>query len=372
MTRQRGLPSRPRRTRRPVGTAAWMAIALLLWPVIAQAKATLSADAIIIGGTKNTAASVAKDIGDPRMFRYDPAIGRAVATRSLVIEGELQLGSEQEWDGLLKYALVVELDVTECGSARIEVVRRTGKVGRLRLYRAKITATHRTKDLDQCTEANLLDVAGELAMQHSTVTGNINVRFEPGAQMELDDSMMSFTRVSGLEMRGASAPDIRIRDSFSVDNGMYGLSVSRLLSSPLELTRTVLRGLTADVFNGGGADIVLTDCDYKTVAFGGRSGSVRREWTVKCFLPKPGAVIDATGRSGAGGLETKSAVAGNDGTCELVLTEYIGTPEHPLPEPGQNTVTPHDLTVYDRLGGKALYRLRGLYVFMRGQEVRLP
>jgi len=345
-------------------------VGLVLWPIIAQAKARLSSDAVIIEGANNTAASVAADLRDPRAFSYEPALGRAVTTRNLLIEGELRLGSEQEWDGLLKHALILEMDVTECGSARIEVVRHGNTVGHLKLYRTKITATHRTKDLDQCTEGNGLDVAGRLTAEHSTITGNINVRFQPGAQVKLDDSQMSFTRVSGLEMEGLAARDVHIADSLSVDNGLYGLSVARLLTSPLEVTRTVLRGLSADVFNGGGADLVLTDCDFKTVGFAGRTGSVRRQWTVRCYLPKPGAEVVAESMSAGAPAETRRAVAGQDGTCRLVLTEYVGTPDHPLPAAGANMVTPHRFTVYDRPGGRALYRLTGLHVFMLGQEVR--
>jgi len=338
---------------------------------IAHAKAMLSEDAVIIEGAKNTAATVAEDVANPAVFSYSPGIGRIVVTRSMVIAGEFQLGSPEEWDGLLKYAVVMELDVTKCGSARIQVVRRSDGVGHLRLYRARITSTHRTKDLDECKDANLLSVAGKLTMEDSAITGNINVRYEPGAEVSLKRSSVSFTRASGMEMVGVDPRRMSIGGSSSVDNGLYGISVTRLLSSPLEVVGTVFRGLAADVFDGGDADVVLTDCDFKTVRFGGRSGSVRRRWTVTCHLPHTGAEVVAKSLPGSGGAEEVRGRAGPNGACKLALTEYVATPDTPLPVDGRNKLTPHELTVYDRPGGGALLRLKGLHVFMPGQEVRL-
>lgn len=338
---------------------------------IACANARLSGDAIIIDGSNNTPASVARDVANAAVFSYSPGIGRIVVTRSMVIAGEFRLGSPEEWDGLLKYAVVMELDVTKCGSARIEVVRRGSGSGHLKLYRARITSTHQTKELDECRDANVLSVAGKLTMEDSTITGNINVRYEPGAEVSLKRSSVSFTRASGMEMVGIDPRRVRIRDSSSVDNGLYGMSVTRLLSSPLEVVGTVFRGLAADVFDGGDADIVLTDCDFKTARFGGRSGSVRRRWTVTCHLPHPGAEVVAQSLAGSGEEEEVRGRAGADGACKLALTEYVGTPDAPLPVDGRNKLTPHELTVYDRPAGRPLLRLRGLHVFMPGQEVRL-
>jgi len=340
------------------------------WPVAAHARAYVEGDTIIIDGANNTVATVAEDVGDPSVFRYEPGLGHAVSTHSVLIRGALALGSEDEWEGLLKHVLVLELDVSECGSARIDVARAPDGVGHLKLFRTKITSTHHEKSLDECTDPNLLCVAGKLTMVESTITGNINVRYERGAEAELDRSAVSFTRTSGMEMIGVSPAHFRVQDSFSVDNALYGISVSRLLSSPLEVVRTVFRGLMADVFVGDEANLVLTDSDFKTVRFGGRSGSIRRQWTMTCHLPTPGAEVVAESAPGTGGRESVRATAKDDGSCELVLTEYRGTPDHPLPAAGENKLTPHELTVYDKPGGRPLYRLTGLHVFMRGQEVR--
>ncbi len=345
-------------------------LALAAWSAEAQARAYVDGDVLIIDGANNTVATVAEEVDDPSVFRYEPGLGHAVSTHSLLIRGELVLGSEDEWGGLLKHVLVLELDVSECGSARIDVARGSDGVGHLKLLRTKITSTHHEKDLDECTEANLLCVAGKLTMVESTITGNIDVRYEKGAEAELDRSSVSFTRTSGMEMIGVLPAHFHVQDSFSVDNALYGISVSRLLSSPLEIVRTVLRGLMADVFVGDDANLVLTDSDFKTVRFGGRSGSIRRQWTVACHLPAPGAEVVAESMPGTGGRESVRATAKDDGSCELVLTEYRGTPDQPLPTEGGNKLTPHELTVYEKPGGRPLYRLTGLHVFMRGQEVR--
>ncbi len=345
---------------------------LTVWSGEGHGRAYLEGDSLIIDGANNTAATVAQDVNNQAVFRYDAGLGRAVTTRNLLIRGELALGSEEEWDGLLKHALVLELDVSECGSARIEVARENAGTGHLKLLRTKITATHREKDLDECAEANVLCVAGKLTMVESTITGNINVRYEKGAEAELDRSTMSFTRASGMELTQVSARDFRASESSSVDNALYGLSVSRLLSSPLELVRMVFRGLAADVFVGDEAEVVLTDSDFKTVRFAGRSGSIRRRWTVTCHLPNAGAEVVAESVPGTGGREEVRAVAGADKTCTLLLTEYVGTPDQPLPAAGQNKLTPHQLTVYEKPGGRPLYRLTGLHVFMPDQEVQFP
>jgi hypothetical protein len=96
---------------------------------------------------------------------------------------------------------------------------------------------------------------------------------------------------------------------------------------------------------------------------------VERQWTVTCHLPAAGAEVVAESMPGRGGRETVRAVAGEDGSCEIVLTEYRGTPDNPLPAEGRNKLTPHRLTVYDKPGSRPLYRLTGLHAFMRGQEV---
>jgi hypothetical protein len=354
------------------GVPAIMMVALTAWCVDGHAKAYVEGNRVVIAGANNTASTVARDIGDPTIFRHDPGLGRAVTTRNLLVKGEFDLGAEEEWDGLLKHALVLEIDVSECGSARIDVARGSDGTGHLRLVRTKITATHREKDLDECTEANVLCVAGKLTAIESTITGNINVRYEEGAEAELEGSTVSFTRASGMELAGVSARSFRASDTSSVDNALYGLSVSRLLSSPLELARMVFRGLAADVFVGDKAEVALTDSDFKTVRFAGRSGSLCRRWTVTVHLPRAGAEVVAESMPGTGGREQVRAVAGADKTCKLLLTEYVGTPEQPLPVAGKNKLTPHELTAYEEPGGRPLYRLAGLHVFMRGQEVRFP
>ncbi len=391
MTRQFAAPQvwEPRNTRKtaasntressvPAGllaphiTLAILMLALTAWCGKGHAKAYVQGDTIVIEGANNTAATVASDVGDPAIFRHDAGLGRAVTTRDLLIKGELDLSAEAEWDGLLRHALVLEIDVSECGSARIDVARGSDGTGHLKLLRTKITATHREKDLDECTEANVLCVAGKLTAIESTITGNINVRYEAGAEADLEGCTMSFTRASGMELAGVSARSFAARDSFSVDNALYGLSVSRLPSSPLELVRMVFRGLAADVSVGDKAEVTLTDSDFKTVRFAGRSGTLRRRWAVTCHLPNAGAEVVAESMPGAGGREQIRAMAGPDKTCKLLLTEYVGTPEQPLPVAGKNKVTPHELTVYEKPGGRPLYRLTGLHAFMRGQEVRFP
>jgi hypothetical protein len=339
---------------------------LLLTPGYSLGKATLQKEWIVIEGRGNTPETVARDLGRPDLFRYDPFLGTAVAARNLRVAGEFQIGDADEWDGLLRYTQVLEMDVAQCGRARIEVVRTPAGVGELRLERGKIATVHDVKKKDNCATANQLDVAGRLIMRRSDITGNVDGQFRGEAEVDITDSSLSITQSTGMALDGVSAKRVTIRDSEFLDNALYGLSVADT-DGPLEFRNAVFRGLVADVFNRGRADVSLIDCDFKTLKLAGTTGTVACRWTVTFHLPKPGLRVVAESEEGTGRPERMEGVADAKGMCRLVLTEFVALPGATQRQPGVNNSTPHVVTVYD--GPRPLYQLANYHVIMVGQEV---
>jgi hypothetical protein len=362
--------SRPSsRLRRGLGRAVGLSWLLLLAPGYSLGKATLRGDWIVIEGRGNTPETVARDLGRPDLFRYDPFLGTAVSARNLRVAGEFRIGDEQAWDGLLRYSTVLEMDVAQCGRARIEVVRTPEQVGELRLERGKIATVHDVKGKDNCATANQLDVAGRLVMRHSAITGNVDGQFRQGAEVDMAHSSLTITQSTGLALDGVQAPHVRVRHSEFLDNSLYGLSVAQGKGC-LEFHRTVFRGLVADIFNRGQADVALIDCDFKTIRFAASTGSVACRWTVTWRLPKPHLRVVAESEPGAGRPERVAGLADGNGICRLVLTEFVAVPGAPQRQPGVNNSTPHRITVYE--GSQPLYQLANYYVIMADQEVTLP
>lgn len=342
---------------------------LLLASGYSLGKATLQGEWIVIEGPGNTPETVARDLGRPDLFRYDPLLGLAVSARNLRVAGEFQIGEAKEWDGLLRYGTVLEMDVAQCGRACIEVVRNPERVGELRLERGKIATVHEVKGKDNCATANQLNVRGRLIMRDSAITGNVDGQFQQGAEVDIADSSFTITQSAGLALDGVQAPHVRVRNSEFLDNSLYGLSVAQVKGS-LAFRRTVFRGLVADIFNRGQADVSLIDCDFKTIRFATSTGTVACRWTVTWRLPQPCLRVVAESEAGAGRPERIVGLADGRGLCRLVLTEFVAVPGATQRQPGVNNSTPHRITIYE--GTRPLFQLSNYYVIMADQEVTLP
>ncbi len=331
----------------------------------ACARAYISGDRIVVEGRGNTAATVARDVGNERLFEYQPALGTIVCGRNLDIRGELTVGAEAESEGLFEYDSVFEMDVAKCGRARIDV----GKGGVLRLVRTKLVAIHDEAADDDCAEANVIAVTGRLVLKDSAISAGLDGQYSDGARLDLLSSRLAYTRSSGLALSGLRGADVSIVDTNSVDNALYGLSAGDIVG-PLRVVRAVLRGLAADVFNLGRADLSLEDCDYKTIEFGAADGAVRVQWRVAVKAGSPGLKVVAQSMPGAGRPERVEGVTGKDGTCQLLLTEYVALPSDlNTRKDRRNNATPHEITVYGP-GGALRHRLTNYHVFMPDQEVR--
>jgi len=354
----------------PYSTASLLFLLLTL-PLPAWAKAHLEGNWVVVDGLGNTLASVARDIGDPAVISFEPAIGLGRLSRSLRLRGELTVGAHDEWDSLLKHSTILQLDVTQCGQARIEVERGPQGVGVLRLVRTKLESIHRTRDLDQCKDPNLLTARGKVILDHSTITANIDGHFLPEAEVRLAGSTFSLTRSTGLWFQGLDAALLHVADSFSVDNALYGLRLEGI-RGPLTIRNSVFRGLKSDVYLSGPADLTLVDCDLKTTSITSPQARLVQRWTVTVHTPQPGMVVEARSAEGTGRSEVVRGRADGKGVCRLALAEYELTQAAPEPRAGVNRYTPHDLTIYDPQGATPQFEVSNLYVFMPGQEVRLP
>jgi len=332
-------------------------------------KATLQKDVVVIDGPDNTLASVARDLGRPQVFRYDPTTGTATSAANLRLQGRLTLGGGEPVEELLRYHEVLQFDVAACGQVRIDVLRTPASVGELRLLRAKIQTFHDPREAgDECATANVLDVAGRLFLRDSAIMGYLDGKFHDQAEVDIADSTIAVTQHCGLNLDAVAPERIHIRDSFFLDNGFYGLNLFDL-ARPLTIRNSVFRGLAADVFNRGRADLSLVDCDLTSTGFASLSGTITQKWTVTFRLPRGGLKVVAESDPANGQHEVVSGQTDERGVCTLTLGEFVASRGHTQREEGVNNFTPHVVQVYD--GRKLLYRIRNYHAIMKGQQVVL-
>ena len=350
------------------GTAA-IVLALLLTLILSpcSGKAYLQGDRVILDGQGNTLESVARDIADPEVFSFDRDRNAALANRNLTVRGTLLIGSEESADSSLSPFQILEMNISRCGAVRIEVAASPGEVGELHLNRAKLVTLHETDD--QCKDPNLLIVRGKLVAQDSEISGNIECVIEPGAFVEMVGSSVSYTQNGALSCELGPGQHVRIQDSSFIDNANYGVRVGSC-PDPLELRGCAFRGLSADVYNAGGGELLLTDCDFQTVKFASLSGKVRRKWSVRVEVPGSGLHVVARSAKGNPQHEIVRGVSDENGVCELPLTEYVAFPPKAQEfREGLNNVTPHVIFVYDRDERTLLYKAENFHVFMKRQRL---
>lgn len=349
-------------------TVAAVSALLLVLPVnCCVGVAYLQGDRIVVAGGDNTLASVARDLADPEIFTFDPDRSAALANRNLLIKGVLSIGSPEAFEAPFSELQLLEMNISRCGAVRIEVTGSLGEVGELLLNRAKITTLHETDD--QCKDPNVLVVRGKLVAEDSEISGNIECVIEPGAFVEMVGSSVSYTQNGALSCELGPGQHVRIQDSSFIDNANYGVRIG-WCPDPLGLRGCAFRGLSADVYNAGGGEILLTDCDFLTVKFASLSGKVRRKWSVRVEVPGSGLHVVARSAKGNPQHETVRGVSDENGLCELVLTEYVAFPPKAQEfREGLNNVTPHEILVYDRDEKTLLYRAENFHVFMKNQRL---
>jgi hypothetical protein len=349
-------------------TVAAVSALLLVLPVnCCVGVAYLQGDRIVVAGGDNTLASVARDLADPEVFTFDPDRSAALANRNLLVKGVLSIGSPEAPEPMSSRLQLLEMNISRCGAVRIEVAASPGEVGELHLNRAKLITLHETDD--QCKDPNLLIVRGKLVAQESEISGNIECVIEPGASVEMVRSSVSYTQNGALSCELRAGQHVRIRDSSFIDNANYGVRVGSC-PDPLELRGCAFRGLSADVYNAGGGELLLTDCDFQTVKFASLSGKVRRKWSVRVEVPGGGLHVVARSAKGNPQQEIVRGVTDKNGECELLLTEHVAFPPKAQEfREGLNNVTPHEIFVYDRDEKTLLYKAENFHVFMKNQRL---
>ena len=346
---------------------------LLALAASAHGKARVEGDWIVVEGEGNTLETVARDVGNEKVFSFDEETGYALSARSLRVVGELAIGGEATTGSLFRFVNSLEFDVGQCGQARIQVVSSDGGQPRLQVENARIATLRTDEGNDACkSEGNPIEVkAGRFILRSSTVTGNFVVRVA-GGEVEIADASVTTSNHAGVSLAGLRAKESQISGLRSLDHQIYGMEVGPL-EGPLTLVDCLIRGGGADFHVRGRAALTALDCDFDSIRFAGQEGSVRRQWTVTVRTPGAGCRVEAESEKGAGAPERVEATADSSGTARLALTEYTARADgFDYLRRGENDSTPHRLTVLSPDGQTALGRLGNYRVLTRGQEVRLP
>jgi len=328
----------------------------------------------LYGEEPYTLAELAADVNDPEIFAYDAQRREAFAMASIVVHGTLQIGDP----GDRKLGETLVLDTVVCGDLRLEVARG----GTLKVHHSDIRTKTMQMTVDACSLGYFFYVDGRFEAADSRFlymsgSGSETAR----ARAEVDLQRVRFMLCDGCAFHtvGANGAKLDIRDSKFDCQGQFGFVVEGGAGGPMVLRRCELAGQLADLaLRGSGPEVDLVDCVFsrEKVKFYHRSGRVRAQWTVKAKVvaegseqPVAGAVV-AAASTGKGPAETVEATTGADGTCELLLTEYVATSSAPSLVNDLNDVTPHRIVVRSA-DGKVLAELPAYAAEGKGGEITL-
>ncbi|MFW6161274.1 MAG: Ig-like domain-containing protein [Planctomycetota bacterium] len=308
----------------------------------------------LYGDEPYTLAELARHVADPDLLSYDPERREAVAKASLVVHGGLRIGDPED----RRKGETLVLDTVVCGDLRLEVA----PEGRLEVYHSDIRTKTMKMTADACSLGYFFFVDGRLEAADSRflyMSGSGSKTAKEGSSVALEDVVFALADGCAFHTDDADGARMDIRDSTFSCEGQFGFLAEGSSGKPIVLRRCKLVGQLADLaLRGRGAQVELIDCGFapSKVKFYHRSGRATVRWTVRARVvtqgggePVPGATVAATS-TGEGPAETIEARTGEDGTCRLVLTDYVATPEAPLPMPGVNDVTPHRLVVRSAAG----------------------
>lgn len=288
------------------------------------------------------------------VFTYHAERREGFSKATIVIRGSLRIGDPSD----RKLGETLVLDTVVCGDLRLEVARG----GTLELFHSDVKTGSEQLTADQCSRGYALIVDGTLKAADSRLlymSGTRSQTARGAATVDLERVIFALSDGCAFRMVEADGKGLNIRDSKFSCEGQFGVIIEGSGGKPVVLRRCQLSGTMADLaLRNGRTDVALVDCRFSPtkVLFFYKRGRVAVRWTVKAKVvaegtdePVVGATVTATG-SGKGGSEIAEATTGPDGTCELVLTEYVATPESPIPQPEVNGVTPHRLVVRSAAG----------------------
>ncbi len=321
-----------------------------------------------------TLASLAEEVNDPTIFSYDKDKRLAVAKASLLINGSLTIGHPTDEE----LGETLQLDTVVCGDLRVQVARG----GTLTVRHSTISTFEEIMTLETCSKGYALIVDGTLDVADSDWLFMSGTRSETArryATVRLRD--VRFLDSDGTAFRCVAADGARleIEDSKFWCEGQYGFIVKDSGGAPIQLRGSRLHGTAADLqLMGRNPKADLVDCLFSKskVKFYQRGGRVTIRWTVTAKVVekgsgKPMAGVEVLASStGAEAAETVRGRTGDDGTCALVLTEYVATAGLPTRHDGSNNVTPHRI-VAQSADGKVLVELAAYNATSTGGTITL-
>ncbi len=309
---------------------------------------------IELHGEPYTLAELADEIADPDILSYDPERREALARASIVVHGALHIGDRDD----RRKGETLVLDTVVCGDLRLEVARG----GTLTVHHSDVRTKSMQMTVDACSLGYFFFVDGRLEAADSRflyMSGSGSETARSRAEVDLERVTFALSDGCAFHTMGADGAKLAIRDSKFSCEGQFGFLAEGSGGGPIVLRGCELAGQLADVaVRGRGAEVTLLDCRFtpSKVKFYHRSGRVVVCWTVRAKVVAAGtgeavagAAVAATS-TGTGPGETVEARTGDDGACELVLTDYVATSGAPLPFRGVNDVTPHRIVVRSAAG----------------------
>jgi len=290
-------------------------------------------------------AQLAEELGHPDVLRYNPKKREATANASLIIHGSLQIGDPA--DPALGETLL--LNTIVCGDLQVQVARG----GELRIHNSVLQTVSQVITEEKCSRGYYFFADGKLVAADSRILYMSGARGKTvTANSEADVARVAFALSDDVSFHAyrADGDRLALRDSQFLAEGRYGVWVEGSGGAPLRLARCRLSGTEADLYLSGSRPAVeLLDCQFSRnkVRFQQNSGRVTVRWTVAVRVvergtgrPVAGIEVVATSE-GKGPAEAVRGRTGPDGSCPLVLTEYVATPASPAGGDAGNETTPH-------------------------------
>ena len=323
-----------------------------------RAGAYYSRGAITVSGDA-TLLSVAQQIGDKRVFSYDPVERRAVCNANLTVRGTLRIGGPKRED-----REVLEFATQVCGDRDLQVA----PGGKLILDHAELATVDRFVKGGVCQKGYALHVKGSWVCRDSEVlyVSGASSDFLMGrSTADIRDSLFSGGDSYSFSFRQVDGKGIRLVDSTFECKGRYGVIVlgRQERGEPLVLDRCVFSDdiQIADVHVlGRHAEVILLDCDFNrdriTFAPAQQGGEVHVKWRLLVQVqdegtPVAGKEVRAESVEACGRREVVTATTDERGQCWLTLTEFVATAGAPRFRQGTNDSTPHRILLDGQWAG---------------------
>ena len=313
---------------------------------------------IRITGPGNTLASVANEINDPRRLTYDPIARRAILRTGLTIEGEFQMGREDDPTS----GEILEIPVEIASMVKVNVL----SGGHFRMYHSTVRSSEDMK-CTTCASGWAFSADGSITMVDSQMLYHSGIRsyfLQDGAEATIRRSSLKNVELSALRLRTVDGLRIAVEDCDLVTGGKWGLAVDGSGGEPLEFRNCILQGLSGALqITGQSARVRLIDCSLAggNIQFETQDGEVTVAWTRRVKVvdelsgaPKAGVAVHAESMPGSAVPIRVEGRTGPDGVAELVLIDWIARPDASTKRAGLNNVGEIRISVGEDSAGSIL------------------